>query len=206
MDRDFYLSMLLKIFLFFIAFFCVFNYLSAFEKLPSQYLVAYGNPQAPIQVTEYFSLSCAKCIENFRKDFKALKERYIDTQKAYWVFHLNPADLLTLQAMVCLENLSLEEKKIFWEVVLDTLENPSDGCLIMQIAMETMGKPLSQLKDPSYLQMTSSFKNAYHYLKQPGLVTELPTVEINGKIYDAFPHRQFVEKQLSSLLTHRTQP
>jgi len=189
---------------FFSIFFLMISFsLSAFEKIPPQYQVTYGSPTAPIQVIEYFSLSCFKCLQGFKKDFKDLKEKYINSQKVYWVFHLNPADLLTLQAMVCLEKLSSQEKRIFWEVVLDMLDDPSKGVLIMQIAMETFGKPISQLQDISYLQNTASFKDAFKYLKQPDIVKDLPTVEINGKLHDEFPSRQFLEKQLSSAVQNR---
>jgi hypothetical protein len=177
--------------------------LSAFEKIPSQYHVTYGSPSAPIQVTEYFSLSCLKCLVSYRRDFKDLKAKYIDANNVYWTFHLNPADLLTLQAMVCLEKLSLKEKRIFWEVVLDTLDNPSEGATLMQIAMETLGKPIPQLQDISYLQSTSTFKAAFGYLKQSNIVTDLPTVEINGVLHDEFPTRKFLEKQLSFLTPNR---
>jgi len=173
--------------------------LTAFEKLPPQYQVAYGNPKAPVQVVEYFSLSCLKCLESFRKDFQELREKYIETQKVYWVFHLHPADLLTLQSMVCLEKLSPTEKRIFWDVVIDSLENPSEGSTIMQIAMETFQKPIPQLQELSYLKNTHGFQAAYKYLKQTDVISELPTLEINGKVYDEFPHRKFIEKQLGSL-------
>lgn len=177
--------------------------LSAFEKIPSQYHVPYGTSSAPVQVIEYFSLSCLKCLESFRRDFKELKAKYIDANQVYWTFHPNPADLLTLQAMVCLEKLSLKEKRIFWEVVLDTLDNPSEGATVMQIAMETLGKPIPQLQDISYLQNTPTFKAAFGYLKQPDIVTDLPTVEINGVLHDEFPTRKFLEKKLAFFTPNR---
>lgn len=180
--------------------------LSAFEKLPSHYQISYGDPQAPIQITEYFSLSCPKCLEIFHKDFESFKRKYIDSQQVHWVFHLNPADLLTLQAMICLEKLSLEEKRIFWEVIIDNLEDPTKGSIAMQIAMETFGKPISQLQDLSYLEKTSSFQSAYKYLKQSDVIRELPTVEINGKIHNEFPNRKFLEHQISILSIPRNHP
>lgn len=180
--------------------------LSAFEKLPSRYQVSYGNPDAPIHVTEYFSLSCPKCLESFRRDFKSLREKYIDSQKVYWAFHVIPADVLSLQAMVCLEQLPQKDKRIFWEVLLDTLDDLSEGALIMQISMEKLGNPNPELGDLSYLKSTESFQTAYRYLKQSDTIKELPTIEINGKIYDEFPTRKFIEKQLTSLLTNRTRP
>lgn len=75
----------------------------------------------------------------------------------------------------------------------------------MQIAMETFGKPISQLQELSYIKNTDSFLSAFKYLKQPDIIIELPTLEINGKIYDEFPHRKFIEKQINSL-THRVSP
>lgn len=186
--------------LFFLASFgCFCGPMSAFDKLPQQYQVTYGNPKASVHVVEYFSLSCLKCLETFRKDFKTMKENYIDSQKVYWVFHLHPADLLTLQSMICLEKLSPAEKRLFWEVVIETLEKPSQGCTIMQTAMEALGYPISQLQDLSYIKTTEGFLSAYKYLKQTDVIRELPTLEINGKIYDEFPHRKFIEKQISSL-------
>lgn len=177
--------------------------LSAFEKLPLQYQVCYGNADAPIKIVEYISLSCQKCLEGWQ-DFKHFKDKYINTQKVYWVFHINPADLPTLQAMVCLEKLSPANKRIFWEALLDTLDDPSESTLIMQIAMETLGSPQPQLEDLSYLKNTDSFKNALQYLKQTDVIKEIPTVEINGKIYDDFPSRKFLGKQFDSLLMNRS--
>ena len=76
----------------------------------------------------------------------------------------------------------------------------------MQIAMETLGSPQPQLEDLSYLKNTDSFKNALRYLKQADVIKEIPTVEINGKIYDEFPSRKFLGKQFDSLLMNRSQP
>lgn len=175
--------------------------LMAFEKLPAEYQISYGNPSAAIRLVEYFSLSCPKCLESFKKDFPFLKQKYIQTQKVFWTFHLNPADLLTLQAIVCLEKLTQDERRIFWEVVLDNLDDPSEGTALMKIAMETFGKPLPNLDDLAYLENTPALRAAYKYLKQPDTIKELPTVEINEKIYEAFPRREFLEKQFARFLT-----
>lgn len=177
---------------------------SAFEKLPSDWQVTYGDPKAPIQVVEYFSLSCPKCLDLFKNDFLAMKEKYINSQNVHWTFHLNPADLLTLQAMICLEKLTAAEKRIFFEVIIEALVDPNDGCIAMQTAMEAFGKPIPELHDPDYLKKSPLFTSAYQYLKQEDLITELPTIEINGKLYDEFPHRKFIEKHFSQLLAMRT--
>lgn len=177
--------------------------LLAFEKLPSQHLISYGDEKAPMQITEYVSLSCPKCLELFRKDFKSLQSKYISTRNVRWTFHPHPADLLTLQAMVCLEKLSPREKAILWEILINNLTHPSDGCLILQTAMETFGKPIPQLDNLEFLEKTSAFAAAYKYLKQSDIVKELPTVEINNVIYDEFPNRKFLDKKLSALTSQR---
>lgn len=177
--------------------------LSAFEKLPPQYQITYGNQHAPIQAVEYFSLSCPKCLQSFKKDFPSLRKKYVNSHDVYWVFHPSPADLLTLQAMVCLEKLSEEEKRVFLEVVVENLEDPSEGCLIMQTAIKTLGKPLPQLAQLDYLKQTSAFTSAYQFLKQEDVIKELPTVEINGKVYDEFPNSKFLEKKFSLLMETR---
>ncbi len=173
------------------------------DKLPSSYQVSYGDETAPIKVTEYFSLSCPKCLKSFQKEFKIIQDKYIKTHQVQWFFHLNPADLLTLQAMICLEKLSLKEKIIFFEVVIENLSDPLEGSQLMQITMETLGHPIPTLDDVEELKKQPLFLTAYNYLKQPGIVQELPTVEINGTIYDEFPHLKFIERKITDLQKSR---
>lgn len=180
----------------------VFSSLNAFEKLPDDYQVSWGKPEAPLHVTEYFSLSCPKCHQAFKEEFAKIKETYIDSTQVFWTFHLHPADLITLQAMACLHRLSPAEKQIFWEVVLDHWErpSPSEACALMKVTMEALGKPFPSLQGVD-LENHPSFQAAYRYLKQPGIVQELPTIEINGTLYEEFPCLPFLEEQFAKLLT-----
>lgn len=173
-------------------------HLVGFERLPAVYQISYGSLDAPLRVVEYLSLSCPKCLDAWNT-FKTLRPRYVASHQVHWTFHLHPADMLTLQALVCLHELPPTDRTLFFEVLLDTLEDPTEGCLHMQIAMEALGKPLPELDRIPYLKTTESFKTACTYLKQPDVVTELPTVEINGTLYDAFPNLKFLEKQFTAL-------
>ena len=102
----------------FLIFLCAIEVCVGFEKLDPKYQVGYGDPNSSIKVVEYFSLSCAKCFEFFQEDFQGIRRKYLDTGEISWSFHPDPADLLTLQAMVCLENLPNEVKKrLFLETV-----------------------------------------------------------------------------------------
>lgn len=45
-----------------------------------------GNPDAPIRIEEFSSLTCPHCAHFHRDTFAALKEKYIDTGKVFFVF------------------------------------------------------------------------------------------------------------------------
>lgn len=49
-----------------------------------------GNPNAPVQVREYFSLTCNHCAAFHEGTFKQLKSKYIDTGKIYFIYEEMP--------------------------------------------------------------------------------------------------------------------
>ena len=173
----------------------------SFEKLDPKYQIAYGNPESSIKIVEYFSLSCPKCFDFFLVDFPLIKRQYLDTDEISWIFHPDPADLLTLQAMVCLEHLPDGQKRCFLETVLKHLKekNYKHGCLIMQAAMEVLGYPLQSLAEMGFLETTEAFKEAFAFLKQKDVITSIPMVEINGKLREEYPTKEFLEKEITSL-------
>ena len=57
------------------------------KKLGREYCVSYGNPQAEINIVEYFSLSCPECIRLLKQDFPPLKEKYINSGEVFWTLH-----------------------------------------------------------------------------------------------------------------------
>lgn len=174
----------------------------AFEKLDPKYQIAYGNPKSKIKIVEYFSLSCPKCFDFFENDFRFIREKYLETGEVFWVFHPDPADLLTLQAMVCLEHLlTVERKRLFLETVLKHLKERKNrqGCLIMQTAMEILGHPLPHLHEMKFLEKTEAFKEAFVFLKQKDAVKAIPVVEINGKICEEYPTKEFLEQEIDNL-------
>lgn len=174
---------------------------SSFEKLPSTYTVSYGDQSAPIHMTEYFSFSCPKCLEFIRRDFPTIQSKYIDTGKVYWTFHPDPADLLTLQAMICFELLdNLEKQSLIEKLAGQIRVRPfKKACFKMQEEMNALGKPIPTLHDLSFLEKTEAFQKAYVYLKQPNVPIELPTIEINGLVYQEFPSIEWFGQVLMNL-------
>lgn len=179
---------------------------SSFEKLGSTYTVSYGDERAPIHITEYFSFSCPKCLEFIRRDFPTIQSKYIDTGKVYWTFHPDPADILTLQAMVCFERLDNLEKQSLIEKLAGEirLRSIKKACFKMQEEMNALGKPIPTLQDLSFLEKAEAFNRAYAYLKQPHVPSELPTVEVNGRLYQEFPSREWIDRILMDLQTDAT--
>jgi hypothetical protein len=169
-----------------------------FEKLDSKYWVQYGKPDAEVKAVEYISLSCPKCLELFKEDFPKIKEKFIDSGRVSWVYHLDPADLLTLQAMVCLEQLSEEQKPLFFASIVENLPNVKDGCHLMQAAMETFGKPIPDLGKVEFLEKSQAFQDAFQFVRQEDVITVIPTLEIDGVIYKEFPSAEFIDSKLSN--------
>jgi hypothetical protein len=175
--------------------------LFGFEKLDSKYCIQYGNPDAKICAVEYFSLSCPKCMEFFINEFPAIKEKHIDTGSLFWTFHPDPADLLTLQAMVCLDRLSPERKTLFLEAIMENLaklKGNQHGCQLMQTAMEVFQDPLPELEELDFLKKTEAFENAYRFVIQEDVVTVIPSVEIDGVFYKDAPSSLLIDKHLNN--------
>ena len=62
-----------------------------------------GNPDAPVTVVEYASLTCSHCARFHMNGYPKLKEEYIDTGRIRFVFRdfpTAPANLATAAAMV----------------------------------------------------------------------------------------------------------
>ena len=158
----------------------------AMAKLDPTYQVAYGDSKAEREVVEYYSLSCSKCLELFTTDLPKLKAVYPEVR---FVFHPDPADLLTLQAMVCLEKIDEEKRPLFLQAVLECLhENRGRGGLaILQTAMEALDTPLPDLDKLEFLETTDAYRAAYRFLVQEDVVTTVPSYEIDGELIDAAP-------------------
>lgn len=61
---------------------------------------ALGDPKAPVTVVEYVSMTCPHCARVHKTTFKALKSKYIDTGRVYFVLREFPLDPLALAAIM----------------------------------------------------------------------------------------------------------
>jgi len=172
------------------------------EKLHSDYLVTFGNSEAPTKIVEYFSFTCPHCLMLYKRDFAKIKEKYLDSEKVLWVFHPVPMDLLTVQAMDCLKKLSEREKRLFLEAILDVIpeDDSPTSVLFMQKAMELFQKPLPDLQEKDYLSKTQAFQDAFLFIKQEDKIAAVPTIEINGKLLlKEIPEMAFIDKKMQGI-------
>jgi thiol-disulfide isomerase/thioredoxin len=174
----------------------------ALDKLPETYRVKFGNPAAKYKVTEYFSFMCPHCIALFRKEFQKIKESMIDTDEVFFEFHPVPQDLPTVQAMICFEKLTNEEKQIFIDVILDSVdvEDSTTTPLLMQRAMEVLKKPVSELEDVKFIEKTKAFQDAFEFIKQEDRIEAIPAIEVNGKLYpNDVPEKDLIFEKIEEI-------
>lgn len=164
-------------------------------RLDPKYTISYGTPKAPIHIVEYFSFGCASCLRTFAEEFEGIRSTYIDTGRVYWVMHPYPVDLITVQAMVCLEALTDQQRRVFLEaVVLEYYRSPAFGLLkLMTAAMDVLKVKFPDVTDATVLQSTSAFKAAFTYQQAKPTFSGTPTIFINGRLIDAFPTRNVID-------------
>jgi protein-disulfide isomerase len=169
-------------------------------RLDQKYTICYGNPKAPIHIVEYFSFGCAACLRTFAEEFESLRETYIDTGRVYWVMHPHPVDLITVQAMVCLEALTDQQRRVFLDaVVLEHDRSPEFGLLkLMTAAMDVLKVHIPDVTDAPVLQSTSAFKAAFAYQQAKPAFLGTPTIFINGRLINAFPTRNVIDELIQT--------
>lgn len=59
---------------------------------------ALGDPNAPVTIIEYSSLTCPHCAQFHQEIMPELRERYVETGKVRWVYRDFPLDELALNA------------------------------------------------------------------------------------------------------------
>ena len=145
----------------------------------------FGDPNAPIHVAEYFSLSCGHCA-NFHKDkFPRLKAEWIDTGRARFEYRDFPFDGLTLYAHALARAVPAEA----YEGMLDALFNK-------QKQWTTSEDPVSDLAEIAKLAgigkdaFTAILENRPYLegvvaIRQTGIdnwnINSTPTFVVNGK-------------------------
>jgi len=74
---------------------------------------ALGNPNAKVQVQEYYSLTCTHCARFAVETFPEIRAKLIDTGKVYYIFRDYPLDRVALMAAMVARALPVERYEPF---------------------------------------------------------------------------------------------
>lgn len=172
--------------------------IQAFQKLDPRYQVSFGSQEATAQCVEYISFSCPHCIRLFTKEFASIEEKYIDTGALRLIFHPVPLDILTVQAMACMEKLNLKQKQIFLKALLSLPPTTSVETVtqMMKEGMEAAYLPLPHLESLEFLKTTAAFQAAFAFISQEETIEEVPSLEIDGRWVEGLPTLETIEKNL----------
>ncbi|THF51028.1 DsbA family protein [Allorhizobium terrae] len=155
-------------------------------ELPEQ---ALGKPDAPVKIVEYFSMTCPHCAHFHEVTFDAIKAKYIDTGKVYFVFREFPFDPAATAAFMLARCAPPEQYYPFITMFLKQQRAwaaPSDGDV--RNAMLQMSK-MAGFTQESFQACLTNTKLAGEVtaVRDRGAkdfgVNSTPTFIINGKVY-----------------------
>ena len=82
------------------------------------YDIVYGKENAPIQVLEYYSLTCPHCSQFYSSVFPDLKKEYIDSGKVKWIKRGLVMDLQSMKGELLLACASKEFRERYLKILL----------------------------------------------------------------------------------------
>ena len=89
---------------------------SVFEAGPYDFV--YGQADAPVQILEYFSLSCPHCENFYSNIFPKLKKNYIDTGKVMWIKRSYVTDAASSSGTMLLYCVGKEKYEAYLSILL----------------------------------------------------------------------------------------
>ncbi|HQS83989.1 MAG: hypothetical protein B7Y25_03540 [Alphaproteobacteria bacterium 16-39-46] len=161
-----------------------------------------GNPQAPIIIICYSSFTCLHCAEFHRKVFPFLKQKYIDTGRAFYIMRDYPLDGISLKAsqLARAQGISnyIKNADVFygrqkeWLMAKDPEKNLREMAKTCGISDDEIH---NALKDESVLK--SILSQRLEAQKKLG-ITHTPTFIINGRKIEGYMPFEQLEKYLQT--------
>tara|TARA_R110000868_G_scaffold139986_4_gene355235 strand:+ start:113 stop:856 length:744 start_codon:yes stop_codon:yes gene_type:complete len=155
-----------------------------------------GDPNAPIKVYEYASLTCAHCAEFNKDTFPSLKKDYIDTGKVYYTLRDFPFDPIATAAYM-LAHCAGPERYFGFIDVLFTTQPQWAFVQEPMVALKNIGKQ-GGFSDETF-EACMNNEQVFDHVKSVAErgagtfgVRSTPTFFINGeKIEGAIPYSEF---------------
>lgn len=165
---------------------------------------ALGNPEAKVTIIEYASLSCPHCASFHKETFPALKERYIDKGKVFFIFRHFPFNEPALRGAMLTECAGdkyftflkvLFNSQDKWAFSGDTIENLRTIANVGGIGAEKFDKCMADKKTEDRIVAGVSAAS-----KELG-VSSTPTIFINGEKIEAARDIDFLVPKIDALLS-----
>ena len=163
-----------------------------------------GNPDAPITIVEYASLSCPHCANFATKVLPKLREKWIDAGKAKLILRAFPLDEPALRAEMVARCAPRER----YYPLVETLFETQDKWVVAkdwQAALQHIAQLAGVAK--TKFETCIADKTLEDQVAQSRLtaaqqlgVNSTPTFFINGKKYDGEPSLEAFDKLLSGLV------
>ncbi len=177
--------------------------LAAMKPLPESFTVVFGREESPNQVVEYVSVGCPSCHRLFKEEFSQICQKVLIPGKASWKFHLVPDDPLSCQLALtlnALEGKEQEKRNLFAEVMRqctgDYITDIGKANHLMRDALTRNGLSTQFMDDLETIRGDERIQIILAYLTQEDAVRDVPTVEINGEIFDDMPTYRFIKRKL----------
>ncbi|MEM1139615.1 MAG: DsbA family protein [Pseudomonadota bacterium] len=85
--------------------------------------ITLGNPDAPVTMIEYASMTCPACARFHNDIYPEFKERYIETGKVYFVFRPFPLDPVAARASMLLKCLEPDQVQSMIDIMFETQQS-----------------------------------------------------------------------------------
>ena len=168
-----------------------------------------GNPESPVTVIEYASMTCSHCASFHKFTYPRLKENYIDTGKIQFVFREFPLDTYALEASLMAR---CGGKDRYFDIVHETFVRQEEWVLgrspstirrkLMNIGADmgiTEGM-YETCQENEAIKKQIAAKAAQARTRYD--VSGTPAIVINGKLFDQAPNYNNIARHIEDLLAN----
>lgn len=167
------------------------------------YDFVYGQPDAPVQILEYFSLTCPHCENFYSNVFSKLKEQYIDTGKVFWIKRSYITDAASMSGTMLLGCADKESRDAYLHILLVKQSSWAYQRNFLERLNSIAGLGgMSAIEFDSCMKNSKLEKDIRHVASEAKRVFKIsgtPLFFMNQKRFDVYSYKSFA-KQIDELL------
>lgn len=171
--------------------------------------IAFGNKDAKIVITEYFSYTCLHCADFHHNIMPELRKKYIDTGKIYYIFKEYIANRYDLDAGI-LAHCTIDRKKSL-DIMFNIMEEQNNWLIPgnYRDILKNIGKKndISQAEYEECLDnrdLQEYLINKSREITANPMIKGTPTIMINDQIYDQKYNIRDISKAIDMMLNEKS--